>query len=285
MPVVVKCTAFFGSDAGRGWSESHFTPGGSPGFDLLPYLDAFKSLNDNYRRPLLGSDCYLKGLRVSYPTDTGMIASSGFRYSPFSYPATKNEGAAPDSSAKVRFGEVTNTQFSDCHLRGFWDAVEHDEQLDFTTAKGMAWKNLLDQFTGALVAGNYGWLGMDSTTTRRGKISSYDTDADGFIVYQVSVDQGPPLPAAGALMEFRAAKLNNSKSVLNRTQIVQVIGAGSVATAVPTAAGDFTSAGTFVIRETSFLAYSGVQYTILGKRSMGRPTLQSATRLKDRPRA
>jgi hypothetical protein len=280
----VQCTAFFGSDSGKGWSESHHLLSPVDPGDLLPILQDFKTLIDNQRRPLLGSDCYVKGLRVSYPTASGSIASSPYRYTPYSYPSTKREGAAPSVSAKVRMGESLNQQFSDIHLRGFWDAVEANEQLDFSTAAGAAWKSLLDAYVAALVAGQYGWLGISDALSRRGVVRDYTTDADGFITFQLDNIVGPPLPAVGTPLEIRFAKINHSNSVLNRTMVVTVDGVTTVKTAVPTAALAFDSKGTFVIRGLTFLQYTGMQYVILGKRSMGRPTLQSATRLKDRPR-
>lgn len=285
MPTIIKCTAFFGSDAGHGWSESHFVPGGNPPVVLLDYIQSFKTLMDNFRRPLLGKDCYIKGLRVSYKTDTGAIASSAYRYTPYSYPGNQREGSAPSVSAKVRMGDSTNTQFSDIHLRGFWDAVEKDEALDFTTAAGTAWKQLLDQFTDNLVGQNYGFMGQEEANTIRGKITGYTTDANGFVQFSIEKTSGPALPAAGTLRQFRAAKLNGSKSILNRTMIVEVDSPITCKTVVPTAAGEFVSDGTFVMRETNYVGYTGVQYTILGKRSMGRPTLQSLTRARAMPRA
>lgn len=285
MSVPLTCIAFFGSEAGKGWAEKHALSVDDVPGDLLPFLQSFKTLMDNKRRPLLGSDCYLKGLRVSYPTPSGDIASSGYRYTPYAFPATKRTGAAPALSAKVRFGEASNTQFSDTHLRGFWDDVEHDEQLDFTTAVGLAWKSLLDEYTTGLVAGQYGWEGLNPALTQRGTITGYVVGIDGLVTFTVVVTSGPALVSEpGTRLQFRAARLNDSKSVLNDTHVVEVIDATHVRTMKRTAALSFLSAGTFVMERRQFLRYTGVQYTILGKRSMGRPTLQSATRKRARAR-
>lgn len=285
MSVPLTCIAFFGSEGGKGWAEKHaLSVDDTPG-DLLPFLQAFKTIIDNKRRPLLGSDCYVKGLRVSYPTVGGDIASSGYRYTPFAFPSTKRTGAAPTLSAKVRFGEASNTQFSDTNLRGFWDDVERDEQLNFTTDVGVAWKSLLDEYTAALVAGGYGWEGMNGALTQRGDITGYVLGVDGMVTFTIVVTSGPPLTSApGTKLQFRAARLNDSNSVLNETHIVTVVDATHVRTVKRTAALPFLSAGTFVMERKQFLRYTGVQYTILAKRAMGRPTLQSASRKRARAR-
>jgi hypothetical protein len=284
VPVTLKCTAFFGSDEGRGWSESHCLSQPDPPANLLFYMQQFKVLLDDKRRPLLGKDCRLEGLRVSYETAAGEIASSPFKYTPFAYPGNQRAGAAPSVSAKVRMSEAGNTYFSDIHLRGFWDDVEKDEQLDFTTAAGTAWKNLLDQFTAALVAQNYGWEGIDPTLTRRGNVIGYTVGDDKRITFNLAITQGPPLPGeAGTKLRIRCAKINNSNSVLNREFTVVVDTESSVTTVQQVAALPFDSAGTFVIEERQFYQYTGVQYTILGKRSMGRPIGRSRARSKARP--
>lgn len=285
MPVNVRFQIFFGSDDGWGWSEMHHkTVSVVPG-DLLPLLQAFKIIVDDKRRPLLGRDRFIKGLRVSYPTATGGVASSAFRYAPVLYPGNQREGCSPHVAAKVRMGESTNTHFSDIYLRGFWDVVEQDEELNFTTAGGSAWKTLLDQYIAALVAGEYGWLGTNEALTRRGKVVNYTTDLSGFVNFTIQITSGPALPAIGTVLPMRIARLNNSNSVLNRTHIVKVIDATNVETVVKTAAGLFISDGTFVMTSTDFYRYTGAQYTVLAKRACGAPFFQSPGRAKDRARS
>jgi len=285
MPKVLQCTAYFGSDAGRGWSESHHLEVATPVGDLLPYLQSFKTLNDNFRRPLLGKDRYLAGLKVSYPTDDGNIASAAYRYQPVAYPGNTRDGCAPSVSALARLGDATNTKFSGCNLRGFWDDVEKNEELNFTTAAGKAWRSLLSSYIAGLVQGGYGWLAADSAFTRRGVVTGYATDADGFVTFTVQVDQGPALPIAGTPpFSIRVAGLNNSKSVLNNTHIVAPVDATHVKTVLRTAALPFQEAGTFVQIVTGLVPYTGLQYVILARRAMGRPTSSSPARLSARPR-
>ena len=161
------CEIFFGSDAGRGWAEGHHVQVTTP-LNLSPVFVAFKEMVDTFRKPLLAADRYLKGLKISVPTPTGDIASVPFKYAPVGYPSNKRTGCAPSAAAKVHMADSTNTRFSPIYLRGFWDDVEQNEELDFTTAAGAAWKALLDQYVTALRTGGYGWMGLDSTLTVRG---------------------------------------------------------------------------------------------------------------------
>jgi len=284
MPTPLKCTAFFGSDDGWGWSETHHKLADTIVGPLAPYLANFDGLMRDKRRPLLGRDRYIQGVRVSYRTATGAIASGSLRYTPLLYPGNQREGSAPHVAAKMRMGETTTTQYSDVYLRGFWDSIEEDEQLNFTSAAGQAWKALLDQYVTSLVGNNYGWLGTQESTTRRGRILSYGSTVEGMINFIVSIDSGPILPAPGTLLPFRAARLNNSESALNRTHVVEVVDNVTVRTVQKTAALPFLSQGTFVITSSAFLAYTGNAYTVLARRAAGKPFFHSPGRLKARAR-
>lgn len=267
---IVAFTAFFGSDSGRGWSETHHRNLTDPAPELLAPLQNFKTLMDNFRRPMLGRDRYLQGLRASYRTASGAIASSAIKYTPLAYPGNQREGCAPSVAAKVRMGDITNTKFSDIFLRGFWDAVEVDEELNFGTAAGTAWKLLADQYVAALVTGGYGWLGTNTATTPRGRITDYAPNVDNEIEFTVQINNGTTMPAAGSLVQFRAARLNGSDSPLNRTFSAVVQGPTVVRTVKRVAAGPFVSDGTFTIRLTTFIQYTGAQYWLLAKRAEGK---------------
>jgi len=271
MPVPIACTAFFGSDEGYGWSETHHISASTPVTDLLPFLTNFDALMNNQRRPLLARDCHLDGIRVAYRTGTGAIASSARRYQPSVYPTNTRKGSAPTIAAKLRMGELSNQQFSDVYLRGFWDEIEENEELQFTNAAGAAWKLLLDSYVNALVANQYGWLGILEVSTTRGRVTGYNVDINGIVTFTVDVTSGPGLGAVGELISVRVARLNGSNSTLNTTHIVEVTSATTFRTVQQTAALPFLSAGSYVAAEKDFLRYTGQQYTVLAKRSMGAP--------------
>jgi len=83
----IKCTCFFGSHEGWGWSESHHINGNDPVGSLLTYVQNFSTLMDNFRRPLLAKDRYMIGVRVAYRGSDGAIRSSAFKFQPAKYPA------------------------------------------------------------------------------------------------------------------------------------------------------------------------------------------------------
>lgn len=282
MATNIKCTAFFGSDDGWGWSETHHKAVSVEPSNLLPVLTSFKALVDQFRVPMLGKDRYVVGLRVAYGTRATGIKSSPYWYEPPRYPGNQREGSSPHVAAKARFGEAGNQKFSDVYVRGFWDAVEKDEQLDFTTSAGAAWKALADQWVAALVQGQYGWLGTNEAQTIRGLVPSYTIQPTGEVRFTLDPKSGPALPAVGTVLTIRVSKLNNSNSVLNTTHVVQVIDATTVQTMVPTAALLGTGKGSFVITRTDFFLYTGVQYWKLAKRKAGAPFGHTPGRSKAR---
>lgn len=269
MPTPVRLTAMFNSDEGRGFSESHIKQYDNPPGNLQPVLADYKAFIEQFRIPLLARDRYCYGLKVSYGTRKDGIKSSPFVYDKPRYPANQREGCGPSLAVKVRMGEIGNTHFSDIYLRGFWDVVEQDEHLDFTTQAGNSFKTLLDQYTAAAVARQYGWEGTSEVATRRGTVDSYTNQPDGRVRFSITIGSGPALPAVGQLLSMRVAGLNNGNSILNTTHVVKVIDADTVETVQLTAALVFQSAGTFVITGKGFFQYTGVQYYKLGRRPEG----------------
>lgn len=280
MPTPVACTAYLGSDAGRGWSETIHLNVASPTPNLVPILSSYLGLMLNFRRPMLGADRYIKGLKVSAPTPTGAIASVPYRFSPYSYPTTKRDGCAPSSAVRCQMGEATGTLFAPHYLGGFWDDVERNEQLDFTTAAGVAWKSLLDAYITNMLAGGYGWMAQDANNTRRGLVTGYISNPDGTITFTLDVESGPPLGDAPVPTNMRIARLNGSDSPLNTTMLVSVTGANTVKTLKRQAAGPFVTSGTFVMAEQAFTAYTGILYAALARKAEGRPTILSPARRK-----
>jgi len=285
MPANLKCTAFFRSDAGKGWSESHYREIPTPAGSLLPYVTAFAQLQEQFRVPLLSADCCLQAVRVSYETLTGAIASSPIKYAPVKRPANKQAGSSPSIAAMCRMGTASNEQWSSIYLRGFWDSVEEDEELNFDSASGKTWRGLLTAYIAGLTGTPYGWLAQNAALSRRGEVTGYTVGVDGFVTFEVQVVEGDPLPIAGTPpFQIRVSGLNNSKSVLNTTHIVKPVDATHVKTVLRTAALPFTEAGKFVWSVTGLATYSGMQYCILARRAMGRPTNSSPARLPARAR-
>lgn len=285
---VLRCTAFFGSNEGKGWSETHDRNLDTVPSSLLTYLQDFKGLMEATRVPLLGMDCRLEALRVSYKTATGATKSSPFKYSKFVYPSNKNAGAGPPLAAKARIGTTNNENFSDIYLRGFWDDIEANEQLDLDSSKGSQWKILFDQYLRALSGAQptYGWNGINEDATPRGNVTTYTVAANGIVTFTLEKTNGaawtPFLDSKPHQVIF--SKINNSKSVLNRDLVVKFDSETSCKTVAPIFAGPFTGEGTFIAPVRQFYAYTGLQYLILGRRAMGRPITASRGRARVKQR-
>ena len=290
MPVtIVRCTAFFGSDEGKGWSESHDQSYPDAPSNLLVTMQAFKTLMENKRVPLLGLDCRLEAIRVSFKTTTGAVKSSPFKYSQFVYPSNKEPSTGPPLAAKARIGTGNNENFSDVYLRGFWDAIEQNEQLILGSAKGVVWKGLFDQYLTALSTAQpvYGWSGIDEANTPRGNVTAYVVGVDGRVTFTLQKTNlaawTPFLDNRPHMLNF--AKINNSKSVLNRELVVTFTDETTCKTVSPIFAGPFTGAGTFIAPVKIFYPYTGLQYLILARRAMGRPITASRGRARVRARS
>lgn len=285
----VSLTGFFQTDNGYGWSETHHSPGSAEPINLAPLLTQFRQIMIDQRRPLLGRDGFYIGCRASYRTATKRVASAPILEAP-GKPGTQAVGSvktwttSQEAAAKLRMGNAGQTAFSDIYLRGFWDDVESAGELDFTSAIGANWKSLADSYVAALVQAGYGWLGIDPALTTRGAVTDYTIDVDQHVTFTVSVTDGPALPAIGTRIQIRVARLNNSKSILNTTQVVTVISPTTVRTVQPTAAGSFTGPGTYTYAVKSFLAYNAVQYWKLARRACGRPFGLSRGRQRVRAR-
>lgn len=274
-------TAYFGSDTGRGWTETIFKYSATPYPDLSGMMLSYANLIINLRRPLLGSDRYVKGLKVSVPTPNGSVQSIPLRYAPYAYPAPpKNDGCSPTTRALCRMNDPTGTAFAPHSLGGFWDSVERNEQLNFSTAEGAAWKVLLDSYIANLVAGGWGWMALDDVNTIRGEVLTYSANADNTVTFTLEIPPAFALPAVGSTVRIRFARLNHSNSPLNTTFVCTVASTNTVKTIEQVAAGPFVTKGTYVIAAHTFAPYAGYMYAILQRKAEGRPTLQSPARRK-----
>jgi hypothetical protein len=275
MPAV-KLTGFFLTDDGYGWSETHVVNGGSGDPALSTILATFDTVMKDKRRPLLGRDAKYIGCRASYRTETRKIASAvNILNPPLSGTQAvgnqRTETTEQSVAAKLRMGNTAQTAFSDIYLRGLWDQVEEGGQLIFNGAVPAAWKSLADGFVASLIANGYGWEGIDPALTSRGNVTNYVMGEDGRITFTVAVTNAIALPAVGTRVNPRFARINNSKSVLNRSLVCTVESATSLKTVDVVAAAEFTGPGTFVNAVKSFIPYAQAAYWKLAHRKSGRP--------------
>lgn len=276
MPAI-RLTAFFKDDDGHGWSESHDKDGGSSVTSLSTYLAAFDALMQGFRRPLLGGDAYYIGCRASYRTADGTIAGDNIeRDPPLRGPQTYSGQDVfmdtPNAAIKMRLRNDASTARSDAYLRGAWDQCFHGGVLDFTGVAGAEWKRRADLYGAALISGGYGWVGTNPAATSRGNVTGYVSNPDGTVTLTVAPTNAIPLPAAGTKLSVKFARINGSKSVLNRS-LVCIVGVGgtSLTTVELIAVSDFATAGTYVATVKGFIPYAAVSYYKLSSRKTGRP--------------
>lgn len=275
MPVI-RLNAFFKDDDGHGWSEQHDVDGGVSITSLTPYLVAFDNLMAALRRPMLGGDAFYVGCRASYKTGNGQTAASNLLRDPPARGTQTNGGVAvsmtaPEAAVKLRFQNAASTANSDIYLRGMWSQVIEAGVLQFGNAQSAAWKALMITYSDALRVAGYGWTGINPALTSRGNVTGYAPTASGTILLNVDPQNGVALPAVGTKTAVIFARINHSKSVLNRSLVCVVRGAGTVETVQVIAAGDFLSEGTYILPVKGFIPYDHVGYFKLAKRATGRP--------------
>ena len=121
---------------------------------LTTYVNTFKNINVNFRRPLLGRYVSYIGCRASYRTTDGKIASAAQLENP-PIQGTQSIGTHPtwstasEVTAKLRMANAGNTAFSEIYVRGIWDDVEEAGVLNFGGAYGSQWKALADAWVTA----------------------------------------------------------------------------------------------------------------------------------------
>lgn len=280
MPVII-CTGFFKDDDGNGWSERHCIDGGVSAPALSAFLTNFDDLMVSKRVPLLGLDTFYIGCRVAYRTQDRKIASAVlFKNPPMVGPKTFSgldvNTMAPMETIKMRMQNAGRTNSADTYLRGSWHAGSIDGVLNFGGVLGTQLKIRLDSYANELIAKNYGWQGIDTTKTSRGDVTDYVIGADGRITFTVAPTNGvalptPTPPATQVTMDFRFARLNDGKSVLNRTLVCDILTPTSIRTRSVVAARDFEGAGTYVAVVRGLIPYAILDYYKLARRATGRP--------------
>lgn len=276
MPIVTL-TAFMKDDDGHGWQETHHKDSGGVTPDVTALLTEFDNLMVTKRVPLLCGDSFYIGCRASYKTAQNATAGDNIERDPpmrgpQTFMGSPLNMTAPEAAIKMRLRNAASTQKSDAYLRGFPKECIQAGVLDFVSAIGSAWKAKADQYVSALVAGSYGWPGTNSATTSRGKVTNYVRQEDGTTIFTVAPTNGVALPAAGTRLNVKFAKLNDSKSVLNRV-LVCTVGAGltTVRCEENIAADPFLLEGTYIGTQISFIPYAALSYYRLSKRKTGRP--------------
>lgn len=276
----VKHVIIFADSSGHGWTETHYKAGGvSP--DLGAHLTLLKDTICPARAALLGEDCAIVGIRVSYPRSKAVASQSDEPY----YTGMPGVASADENlSLAIKFRDATSTRKKILHLRGFPDDVEHNG--DYHPEPGNVlfnWQTRLDAYKTVLIQSAMGWLSKDPDTSAKGDVTNYVTNANGTITFTVG---NAALPAAvwNKNVSIRFSGLNNRRSTLNRTLIGRVNEDGTTATTIyRVAAFTFQSEGRYNFRATDFTLYAAMFTPKVGRRPQGKPLGKSPGRAAARP--
>lgn len=278
MPPVMKFQTEFSRSGGQGWSEVHYHGSTVDPPDLQGWLNAFRTNVLGPRALLLGFDCFITGIRVSYPR-AGATASYGIN---MNSPGPVGEASAdPTASVAVNFKDGTFTRTKVSHLRGFWDRVETNGV--YVPDLAPPWNDYFTSWKDALIGGGYGWPSTDIPNSRRGTVVSYTQADDGFVTFSLEPTDLPfPGPPFGQVISVKFSKLNNSNSPLNRSLLCTVDAAHTLRTIYPVGCGPFTSKGRYNFRAVTVIQYAATGTIRLGERKPGkrRDLLRGRSRAK-----
>ena len=118
----------------------------------------------------------------------------------------------------------------------------------------------------------YGWQGTNAAATSRGNVTGYARNPDGTVTINVTPTNTVALPAAGSRVPVKFARINNSKSILNRSFACIVdLGGASVTTTEIVSPDPWVVGGTYIATVTGFIPYAAMSYFKLAHRKTGRP--------------
>jgi hypothetical protein len=264
----------FRDDDAHGWSEAHQIDGGGVP-NLVELRDNFDQLMRTKRVPLLASDGFYIGCRVAYKTTSGRnpslnkladLAISGS--SPGS--GIKWQMAAAEIACKSRLQNAGNTANNDTYIRGIPQIISNAGQLDFSGAGGGAFKSSLDAYMNALIQGQYGWFGVDSQNFNNGQMTNYTLNEDSTVTFTLLPKAGSTALLPNLTYSVRFSRINNSKSILNRTFVCRAITPTSITTLKQVAATEFLTPGTYSVKMNTFEKYTIIAYYKLAQRKTGK---------------
>jgi hypothetical protein len=267
MSTPLKFITTFSQERGYGWTETHYRLSSSDTPNMRDQLETFIANIAAKRALFLGGDCFVEGVRVSYPRGNTVAAFSlasriqgdiGFF------------GTAPSVSLAVQMKDSTYTKSKTVHIRGFWDTVENSGVYTPAAPDGPAFALRLAQWKDALILGGYGWLSKDATISAKGVATGYVVGMDGHVTFTLA-GPGLPIGAVGTQQQVRFSKFNNGSSVLNNSILCNVVTQTSLTSVTQHAAVPQTSQGKYNFRGTSFISYFFMGNVVLGERRMGKP--------------
>lgn len=279
----LKATLFF-EGRGRGWTESYWRPG-APG-DHDAQVDITMALAA-HRAQLLGRECWIKAYRIS---TEGTGPDALLKYVELRHKGKKTTGpdgiaalapqaAQPDVGLLVRCSNIGRTKHKYIFLRGIWDVVENEHGKYTPTPE---WNPLFQKYAEHLEANEWGWYGVGSKIKSR--LVSATRDAKDQVTF-VFVDDMVAADQVGKRTRVRISGVNNGKSELNRTHVVEVLDRKTLKTEYTTSCPTHVVGGFGATQVMQFIDIKHVDDQKIVTRECGAPLLESPGRQKARRRA
>lgn len=274
----IKATFFFEGRI-KGWTESYYRPGLNNSH-FVHYEEAYALAVK--RAQLLGVESEIKAIRIS---TEGLIGDALLRYvnlkaqptktTPAGNAATPPRGTAqPDVALLLRCHDALGQHHKYVYLRGIWDQIENQNGLYTPNAD---WVAVLDQYIGALVGGQWGWMGVTARNIER--LQSAVTDENSLVqfTFQGNIFAGVPL---GQRRQIRISGVNDGRSSLNRVHTVQILSATTCRTEFSTAIPATVKGGKGVLNTLGLIDIAGADAQKIVTRECGAPLLESPGRRK-----
>lgn len=278
----LKITLFFQGE-GKGWTESYWRPG--PGGDHEAQIGPTLGLA-RLRAQLLGKECHIKAYRIS---TEGTGPDALLKYIDIRHELPVGQAGAPvgkiptaaqpDVALLLRCSNLGRTKHKFIYLRGIWDMVE-DEHGKYKPT--VAWTNAMTSFINNLEGNDWGWFGVTAKTKSR--LVSATRDAKDQVTF-VFTDDLIPDGMVGKRTRVRISGVNNGKSALNRTHVVEVVDRKTVKTEFTTACPNIVIGGFGAHQVYDYIDIKHADDQKIVTRECGAPLLESPGRAKARNRA
>lgn len=274
---ILQYLMIFADNDGWGWTEKHFLQAGSESPNLGIQLGNFVTGVVPLRAALLAKDQAVVGARVSYPGPNA-IRSLGNRYA---YPGNVVWDSLPiEASLALQLQNANGDAKKIVHMRGLPTVISVEGEY-FEDA---TFKSRLDAYVAALREG-YGWPTKDPVNSVSGDVTLYLVDDDTKVTFTVDPTEGDFTDLVGEQIFVRFSRLNNGKSALNKTLLVEVTNPTTLKTVQQVAAAPFLASGHFNYRATTFVRYNQQGSKSIGRRAPGKPLNRQPGRSKAKPLA
>jgi len=250
-----------------GWTENYFRDGVSESFEeVFSKAEALAAK----RIKVSGVDTTLPYIKISRENAKRDVKAAGYNY----FGSTGKGSEPPQVAILMRRFALLGGLNASVYLRGIWDAVISDGgEIDRGNA---AWLGAYSTFTAELVAGNWGFIARNLTSSFTGAVDGVTQNANG----TVNIEAKTPIfvgIAAGTLIKIFLSGIQGAVSV-NGQQVVEVIDGSNVKTKNRIPMFPYTTGGKISHTEPKWYKDDTFSAVRVVERKPGRPLYLSVGR-------